>query len=66
MKSWKSTALGIIAGLMIMLPQIGAVLDDDSETNPDYQQILAALSLMGVGIVARDNGVTSEQAGASK
>ena len=32
LKSWKTTALGFIGGLMMILPQIQAILDDDPET----------------------------------
>lgn len=66
MNSWKTTILGIIAGLMLLLPQIAAVLDDDPLTNPSYETIIAALSLVGVGVSARDNNQTSEQVGAKK
>jgi len=66
MASWRTTLLGIIAGLMLLLPQIGAVIDDNPETNPEYTQIMAALAAMGLGVQARDNGVSSEQAKANK
>lgn len=64
MASWRTTVLGIIAGLMLLLPQIGAVVDDDPQTNPQWEQIIAALSAMGIGVSARDNKVASERAGA--
>ena len=63
-KSWRTTALGFIGGLMLLLPEIQAVLDTDPGTNPAYQAIIAALALMGLGINTRDHSVTSEKAGA--
>jgi len=61
--SWRTTILGLIAGLMLLLPQIGAVVDTDPDTNPDYQAIIAAISIMGFGGLARDGSVSSEQTG---
>lgn len=61
--SWKTSVLGIIGGLMLLLPQIGAVLDDDPETNPDWQEITAGLALMGIGVSARDGDKSSQDVG---
>ena len=64
MNSWKTTALGVIAGLTIIIPEIGDLLRDPATF--DLAVILSGLSAMGIGWFARDNGVTSEQAGARK
>ncbi len=62
-KSWQTTTLGIITGLMIILPQLQAVLDSDAATNPSWEMILAGLGAMGVGVVARDNNKSSQDVG---
>ena len=66
MKSWRTTVLGIIAALVILLTQAQAVLDDDPGTGVDWTKVAEALAILGIGVVARDNKVTSEQAGAKR
>lgn len=65
-KSWKTTTLGIVTGLMILLPQLQAVLDTDPATNPSWEMILAGLGAMGIGVAARDNGKSSQDVGVRK
>ena len=64
MKSWKTTALGILAGLGILIVQVTAILDGNAETSFEWQQVLAGLGAVGIGWFARDNDKTSEDAGA--
>lgn len=64
MKSSGTTVAGIIGGLSLIFTQIWYQLDTDPTTIFDLSQILAGLGMMGIGIFARDNNVTSEQAGA--
>ena len=64
MQSWRTTILGIIGGLMLLLPQLQAAIDNDPTTNLNYEQVIAAFALLGAGIAARDNKVSSEKAGA--
>ena len=66
MKSWRTTVLGIIAALVILLTQAQAVLDDDPGTGVDWTKVTEALAILGIGVAARDNKVTSEQAGAKR
>ena len=63
-KSWKTTALGILAAAGILITQAVAVLDNDPDTNFDFNQVSLALGALGLGFFARDNNVTSEAAGA--
>jgi len=62
--SWRTTAMGIISCGIILLSQASAFLDSDPTTNVSWETITEALALLGIGVVARDNAVTSEQAGA--
>ena len=55
MKFSKTTALGFISGLMLLLGQVAAVIDKDPTTELSYTQIGAALALMGFGYKAQDN-----------
>jgi hypothetical protein len=64
-KSWKTTLCGIltIAASGITLVAI-PLLDADPLTIPNWTAFIAALTA-GIGLLfARDNGVTSEAAGA--
>lgn len=63
LKNVKTTTLGICAGLMILVPQVKALVDDDPNTNVSYEQVVAGLGLMGVGIAAKDGDKTSEDVG---
>lgn len=61
MKSWRTT----IAGVSSILIAVGGILAAISHgAPPDWTAAIAAI-VSGIGlIVARDNGVTSESAGA--
>jgi len=63
--SWKTTTAGIVAGLAVILTQVAYLLDADPETVFSLEAVFAALGVMGIGWFARDNNVTSEQAGAN-
>lgn len=64
MKSWKTTAAGIAAIVAALATAVGALFDADPVTMPDWGAVAAAV-MAGVGLIAaRDNGVTSERAGA--
>jgi hypothetical protein len=64
MKSWKTSAAGIAAIVAALATAVGALFDADPLTMPDWGAVAAAV-MAGIGLIAaRDNGVTSEQAGA--
>jgi ammonia channel protein AmtB len=61
--SWKTTVAGITAGLAIILSQVSYLFDADPQTVFSVEAVISALGLIGIGFFARDNNVTSEQAG---
>jgi hypothetical protein len=64
MKSWKTTVAGIAAILTAGGAALTAISDGNPATEPDYAALIAAC-IAGLGLLfARDNGVTSEDAGA--
>lgn len=64
MKSWKTTILGLLGAIALLIPQVIAVLDDDPATQFSLAAVIAALGIGGTGIAARDNNQSSEQVGA--
>lgn len=62
-KSWKTTLSGVFGGLIILLGQAQTLLDSDPKTNPEYTIIMGAIGMISLGWNARDEDVTSEQAG---
>lgn len=58
--SWKTTTLGIIGALTMLLAEGRAAFDDDPNTQPSVENIVTALSILGIGLFARDNNRTSE------
>jgi hypothetical protein len=61
--SWKTTLLGVFALLGAICAAGTALLDGNPETAPDFASILSGLTGLGL-IFARDNDVSSEDAGA--
>ena len=60
MKSWKTTAAGVLAGLGILAVQFGNLLDSDPATVFSWEACVAALGAFGIGWFARDKDVSSE------
>jgi hypothetical protein len=64
MGSWRTTALGVCTILAAVAAVGKSLFDGDPATNPDWGTTIGAITA-GVGLImARDNKVTSEQAGA--
>lgn len=65
MSSWKTTAAGIGTMAAAIGVAVTAMFDNDPTTIADWGSVVAAI-IAGIGLIlARDNNVTSEQAGAS-
>jgi hypothetical protein len=63
MNSWKTTTAGIGAILVAIGAAMKAMFDNDPSTVPEWGAVVAAI-IAGIGLIAaRDNNVTSEQAG---
>lgn len=63
--SWRTTAAGATVIIAALLNLAVALWDDDKTTKPDVAGAAVAI-VGGLGLIfARDNGVTSEDAGAT-
>lgn len=69
--SWKTTTTGIASLVAAIAIAVIALFDNDPSTKVDIQSILTAVTALGIGIpsflqglFARDNNVSSEDAGA--
>lgn len=63
MSSWRTTVLGVCA-LLAAVGSLGkAMFDGDPTTIPGFEEVIAAILGLGL-LIARDNKVTSKQAGA--
>lgn len=63
MSSWRTTLIGVLTAVAILSTQANAFLDADETTVFSFEAVFAALGALGIGFFARDNKVTSEQAG---
>ena len=62
-KSWKTSAAGIGAILVAVGSALSSMFDNDPATVADWGAVVAAV-IAGIGLLAaRDNGVSSEDAG---
>lgn len=63
MKSWKTTLAGVGTILTAVGVALKAVFDGDPSTSVNFEATITAITA-GIGLIAaRDNGVSSEQAG---
>jgi hypothetical protein len=61
--SWKTTTTGIIAGLMVILPEVQALLDTDPTTVPDWNLVVAGVAVIFGFAAARDGDKSSQDVG---
>lgn len=60
LRSIKTTVMGVLAGLAMLIPQLQNLFDGDPETKLSETVIVSALALMGFGITARDGDKSTE------
>ncbi len=58
MKNWKTTLVGFLGGLVLLMKNLIAVLDADTATNLSYEEVVIALGMMGIGWFSKDKNVT--------
>jgi len=63
LKSWKTTAVGVLTGIGLIVTQLVAVLDGDPATIFDYKVLLAGLAALGIGCLAKDGDKKSTDLG---
>ena len=62
--SWKTTTAGIASIVVAVASCVQAHFDGDPATVPNWEVAVAAI-MAGIGLMfARDNGISSERAGA--
>lgn len=66
MKSWKTSLSGIAGIVGILATALSAALDGNPATDPQWGIVIPSIITAGGLLFARDNNVTSEQAGAGK
>lgn len=59
--SWRTSLVGLMTCLTISWPQIQAAIDANVETVPDWNIVAAAVQIFVLGLIARDNQVSSER-----
>ena len=64
MKSWRTTTTAICGILALLAPAVSAQIDGNPLTDPNWQIVGPACIVALQGLFARDNKVTSKQAGA--
>jgi len=62
--SWRTTLFGAGGLLAVLVPAISALFDGDAATNPNWTAVIASAAACIGLLFARDNKVTSAQAGA--
>lgn len=53
-RNWRTTIVGFVTGLAIILSQVIAVLDSDPQTMFKLELLLAGLAAIGIGVAAKD------------
>ena len=60
LKSWKTTLVGWLAGLALLIPQLIAILDGDEATEFNMDAVWAGLAAFGIGTLAKDGDKSTE------
>lgn len=63
-KSWRTTVMGILAGLTFASTDLQALIDGDPNTVANINTLITAVGIFLMGGVARDSSVSSSRSGA--
>lgn len=63
LKSWKTTAVGVLSGIGLLVAQLTNLLDADPDTVLSVEIVVTALALIGGGIFAKDGDKKSTDVG---
>ena len=63
LRSWKTTAMGLIILLQAVLLATSHMIDSDPATNPDWNSVITAAMAFVALLMARDADVSSQDAG---
>lgn len=63
LKSWKTTALGFLGGLALIIPELQALIDGDPATVFNKAALMAGLAMLGIGVNAKDGDKSSKELG---
>lgn len=58
MKNWRTTAVGVLSGVALIITQLIALFDSDPATVFSLEGVLAGFAAMGIGWFAKDAGVS--------
>lgn len=61
MKNWKTTVVGGLTGVVLLLTQVVALLDSNPDTIFSLEIFLSGLGAMGIGYFAKDAGVSGTE-----
>lgn len=62
-KNYRTTAVGLLAGVIICATQLINMLDSDPETVFQLAIFLSGLAAMGIGVFAKDGDKSSKKLG---
>lgn len=60
LKSWKTTLVGWLTGITIIVPELIAYLDTNPETIMDLPTLLTGVAIFGIGTLAKDGDKSTE------
>lgn len=61
--SWRTTFFGLLYSAFVLIGEAYMEFDKNPDTKINWTHVGEALTVLGIGFSARDNNVSSEQAG---
>jgi hypothetical protein len=66
LKSWKTSVAGVLSALILILPELLALVDSDPATICNWATVKIGLAALGLGVFAKDGDKTSGEVGLYK